>query len=195
MNSTGYYSFYNIGAVFLFVRNFNRNQSGIALTKSMKARNGAGTSGVPRIMHVRSLKRFATTASKNAIDVLSRYVAAEYGLRGMRASAVAPGGIVTDFNNAAIRSNQFAQQAIVTKTPLGRLGAADDIAGLVSLPCNDDAHWLTGQRLAVTGGFNLSPERQRDPQTGAVSGFIQRNGNSDVPYMRLTGAEAARTKN
>lgn len=63
----------------------------------------------------------AYAACKGAIEVFSRYVAAEYRPRGIRANAVAPGGIVTDFNNAAIRSNQLAQQAIVTKTPLGRI--------------------------------------------------------------------------
>jgi NAD(P)-dependent dehydrogenase (short-subunit alcohol dehydrogenase family) len=92
---------------------------------------------------------------KGAIEVFSRYVAREYGPRGIRANTVAPGGIVTDFNNAAIRSNQQAQQWIVAQTPMGRLGQAHDIGGLVALLCNDEAGWLTGQRLEATGGFNL----------------------------------------
>ncbi len=47
----------------------------------------------------------AYAACKEAIEVFSRYVAKEYGSRGIRANTVAPGGILTDFNNAAIRNN------------------------------------------------------------------------------------------
>jgi NAD(P)-dependent dehydrogenase (short-subunit alcohol dehydrogenase family) len=94
-------------------------------------------------------------ACKGAVEVFSRYVAKEYGRRGIRANTVAPGGIVTDFNNAAIRSNPQAQQWIITQTPMGRLGEAHDIGGLVALLCSDGARWLTGQRLEATGGFNL----------------------------------------
>jgi NAD(P)-dependent dehydrogenase (short-subunit alcohol dehydrogenase family) len=94
-------------------------------------------------------------ACKGAIEVFSRYVAKEYGLRGIRANTVAPGGIVTDFNDAAIRSNPQAQQWIIVQTAMGRLGEAHDIDGLVALQCSDGARWLTGQRLEATGGFNL----------------------------------------
>ena len=97
----------------------------------------------------------AYAACKGAVEVFSRYVAKEYGSRGIRANTVAPGGIVTDFNNAAIRSNPQAQQSIIAQTPMGRLGEAHDIGGLVALLCSDDARWLTGQRLEATGGFNL----------------------------------------
>ncbi len=75
--------------------------------------------------------------------------------RSSPASHVAPGGIATGFNNAAIRSNPQAQQWIIAQTPVGRLGEAHDIGGLVALLCSDDARWLTGQRLEATGGFNL----------------------------------------
>lgn len=94
-------------------------------------------------------------ACKGAIEVFSRYVAKEYGSRGIRANTVAPGGIVTDFNNAAIRSNPKAQEWIIAQTPMGRLGEAHDIGGVVGLLCSDESRWLTGQRLEVTGGFNL----------------------------------------
>ena len=97
----------------------------------------------------------AYAACKGAVEVFSRYVAKEYGSRGIRANTVAPGGIVTDFNNAAIRSNPQAQQWIIAQTPMGRLGEAHDIGGLVALLCSDDTRWLTGQRLEATGGFNL----------------------------------------
>jgi NAD(P)-dependent dehydrogenase (short-subunit alcohol dehydrogenase family) len=99
---------------------------------------------------------YATYAAcKGAVEVFSRYVAKEYGARGIRSNTVAPGGIVTDFNNAAIRSNPKVQEWIIAQTPMGRLGEAHDIGDLVALLCSDDARWMTGQRLEATGGFNL----------------------------------------
>ena len=99
---------------------------------------------------------YATYAAcKGAVEVFSRYVAKEYGSRSIRANTVAPGGIVTDFNNAAIRNNPKAQEWIIAQTPMGRLGEAHDIGGLVALLCSDGARWMTGQRLEATGGFNL----------------------------------------
>ena len=97
----------------------------------------------------------AYAACKGAVEVFARYVAKEYGARGIRANTVAPGGIETDFNNAAIRSNPKLQEFIKAQTALGRVGAPDDIGGVVSFLCSDDAKWLNGQRLEVTGGFNL----------------------------------------
>jgi NAD(P)-dependent dehydrogenase (short-subunit alcohol dehydrogenase family) len=94
-------------------------------------------------------------ACKGAIEVFSRYVAKEYGPRGIRSNAVAPGGVPTDFNGGAIRNNAGLQQMVVAQTAMGRLADAHDIGGLVALLCSDDARWLTGQRLEATGGFNI----------------------------------------
>ena len=94
-------------------------------------------------------------ACKGAVEVFSRYVAKEYGPRRIRANSVAPGGIVTDFNSAAIRSNPQAQQFIIGQTPMGRLGEARDIGGIVAFLCSDHARWVTGQRIEATGGFNV----------------------------------------
>jgi len=94
-------------------------------------------------------------ACKGAVEVFSRYVAKEYGPRGIRSNTVAPGGVPTDFNGAAIRSNPKAQEMIIAQTPMGRLAEPHDIGGLATLLCSEDARWLTGQRLEATGGFNL----------------------------------------
>jgi NAD(P)-dependent dehydrogenase (short-subunit alcohol dehydrogenase family) len=94
-------------------------------------------------------------ACKGAIEVFSRYVAKEYGPRGIRSNTVAPGGVATDFNGGAIRDNPMLQQMVVAQTAMGRLAQPHDIGGLVTLLCSDDAGWLTGQRLEATGGFNI----------------------------------------
>ena len=92
---------------------------------------------------------------KGAVEVFSRYVAKEYGARGIRSNTMAPGGVATDFAGAAIRNNPGLQQMVVAQTAMGRLAEPHDIGGLVTLLCSDDARWLTGQRLEATGGFNI----------------------------------------
>jgi NAD(P)-dependent dehydrogenase (short-subunit alcohol dehydrogenase family) len=94
-------------------------------------------------------------ACKGAIEVFSRYVAREYGARGIRSNTLAPGGVATDFSGGAIRNNPALQQMVVAQTAMGRLAEPHDIGGLVTLLCSDDARWLTGQRLEATGGYNI----------------------------------------
>lgn len=92
---------------------------------------------------------------KGAIEVLTKYMAKELGARGIRANVVAPGPIETDFNNAAIRSNPQLKTMLGNLTPLGRVGAADDIGGVVAFLCTSDAKWINGQRIEVSGGINV----------------------------------------
>lgn len=92
---------------------------------------------------------------KAAVEVLAKYVAAEFGERGIRANVVAPGPIETDFNNAAIRHNPEAQLFISSQTPLGRVGMSDDIGGVVAFLCTREAKWVNGQRIEVSGGINV----------------------------------------
>lgn len=94
-------------------------------------------------------------ACKGAIEVFSRYVAREYGARGIRSNTLAPGGVPTDFSGGAIRNNPMLQDMVVAQTAMGRLATPHDIGGLVTLLCSDDARWLTGQRLEATGGYNI----------------------------------------
>jgi NAD(P)-dependent dehydrogenase (short-subunit alcohol dehydrogenase family) len=63
--------------------------------------------------------------------------------------------VATDFAGAAIRNTPALQQMVIAQTAMGRLADPQDIGGLVTLLCSDDARWLTGQRLEATGGYNL----------------------------------------
>lgn len=92
---------------------------------------------------------------KGAIEVLSRYVAKEYGRRGIRSNVVAPGAIQTDFNNGANRDNPERVALMTRLTALGRAGNADDIGSVVAFLCTDDAKWINGQRIEVSGGVNI----------------------------------------
>lgn len=91
---------------------------------------------------------------KGAVEVLTRYMAKELGARGIRANVVAPGPVETDFNNAAIRNNPQMKSVLSNLSPLGRVGEASDIGGVVAFLCSDDARWVNGQRLEVSGGIN-----------------------------------------
>lgn len=95
------------------------------------------------------------TSLKGAVEVLSRFVAKDLGPRGIRSNVVAPGPIETDFNNAAIRSNPQMKAFLSNSTPLGRVGAADDVGSVVAFLCTDDAKWVNAQRIEVSGGINI----------------------------------------
>jgi NAD(P)-dependent dehydrogenase (short-subunit alcohol dehydrogenase family) len=92
---------------------------------------------------------------KSALETFSRYAAKELGNRKIRVNVVAPGPIETDFNNAGIRNNPQMKAHLSTLSPLGRVGAADDIGSVVAFLCSDEAKWINGQRIEVSGGINL----------------------------------------
>ena len=91
---------------------------------------------------------------KGAIEVFTKYLAKELGARGLRANVVAPGPVETDFNKAAIRSNPEMKARLSGLSPLGRVGKADDIGGVVAFLCSPEAAWINAQRIEVSGGIN-----------------------------------------
>jgi NAD(P)-dependent dehydrogenase (short-subunit alcohol dehydrogenase family) len=95
------------------------------------------------------------SSMKAAVELFTRSVAKEFGARGIRSNIVAPGPVETDFNNAAIRNNPQMKSGLGNLTALGRVGNADDIGSVVAFLCTDDAKWITGQRIEVSGGINL----------------------------------------
>lgn len=92
---------------------------------------------------------------KGAIEVLTRYLAKELGTRGIAANVVAPGAIETDFGGGRVRDNKEINDHVAAVTALGRVGLPDDIGGVVSFLCTEDARWINGQRIEVSGGMNL----------------------------------------
>lgn len=92
---------------------------------------------------------------KGAVEVFTKYLAKELGARGITANVVAPGPIETDFNNAAIRSNPQFKNVLGSLSPLGRVGNAEDIGGVVAFLCSEEARWINGQRIEVSGGINV----------------------------------------
>jgi NAD(P)-dependent dehydrogenase (short-subunit alcohol dehydrogenase family) len=92
---------------------------------------------------------------KGAIEIFTKYLAKDTGVRGITANVVAPGPIETDFNNAAIRNNPDRKAIMASLTALKRIGQAEDIGGIIAFLCSEDAGWITGQRIEASGGINL----------------------------------------
>jgi NAD(P)-dependent dehydrogenase (short-subunit alcohol dehydrogenase family) len=92
---------------------------------------------------------------KGAIDVLTRYLALELGPRRIRVNSVAPGAVETDFGGGRVRDNPDLKAMLASRTPLGRVGLPDDIGGIVSLLLSEEAGWLNGQRIEVSGGIHV----------------------------------------
>lgn len=93
--------------------------------------------------------------AKSALDTFSKYLAMEVGARGITVNSVAPGPVQTDFNNAIIRNTPALQDHVKKQTPLGRIAYAEDIAGVVTFLCSEEAGWVNGQRIEVSGGMAL----------------------------------------
>lgn len=92
---------------------------------------------------------------KAGVEVLTRYLAKELGPRKIRANVVAPGAIETDFGGGRTRDNKEINAHIAGLTALGRVGLPDDIGGVVAFLCTEDAYWINGQRIEVSGGQAL----------------------------------------
>jgi len=97
----------------------------------------------------------AYAAMKGAVEVFTRYLAKELGVRGIRANVVAPGAIATDFSGGQVRDNAQVNKMVADTTALGRVGVAEDIGGVVAFLCTEDARWINGQRIEASGGMNL----------------------------------------
>lgn len=95
----------------------------------------------------------AYASVKGAVEVFTRYLAKELGSRGIRANVIAPGAILTDFGDAHLRNSEKLQEFVSNATALGRPGKADDIGGVVAFLCTDDAKWISGQRIEISGGM------------------------------------------
>jgi 3-oxoacyl-[acyl-carrier protein] reductase len=93
-------------------------------------------------------------AAKAGIDSLTRNWALELAPRGILVNAVAPGYVTTDMTAGHLGDPAILERAMA-RHPLGRLATPQDVADVVAFLCSDDARFVTGQCLNVSGGFAI----------------------------------------
>ena len=160
VNNAGVFRFDALEAVTEdeFHREFNINVLGtlLATQEALKHFSTAGGS-VINISSVVSTNPVAGSvvysATKGAVDTITRALAKELGERNIRVNAIAPGGVETEgVHTLGIIGSDF-QKDMIARTPLGRFGRPDDIARVAVFLASDDAAWLTGERLTASGGL------------------------------------------
>ena len=93
------------------------------------------------------------TATKGAVDMITRVLGKELGARKIRVNSINPGGVETEgVHRAGIIGSDFERQ-VVAATPLGRFGQPEDIAPMAVFLASPDSGWLTGEILVASGGY------------------------------------------
>jgi NAD(P)-dependent dehydrogenase (short-subunit alcohol dehydrogenase family) len=92
---------------------------------------------------------------KGALIVLSRFLAKELSVRGIRVTSVAPGATRTRLGDDAFTKFPEVIEPIVANTALGRVGEPEDIGKVIAFLLSDDGAWITAENLEVAGGYGL----------------------------------------
>lgn len=140
-----------------FDRMFDLNVRGLLFTtQAAAAAIGERGGSVINIGSMASLNALpggsVYSASKAALDAITRCLAAELGPRKILVNAVLPGPVETEGAQSMADWDQF-KTMLVPRTPLGRVGQPHDIATVVSFLASEDAGWITGQIIPVAGGL------------------------------------------
>lgn len=161
VNNAGVYEFKPLEDVdeAHFDRQFNLNVKGLLFATQEAARQFGDSGGV--VVNLSSLAALTPpaggsvySATKGAVDVLTKSFAAELGPRNIRVNSVSPGPVVTE-GYTAMEGAKAIESLSVPRTPLGRMGQPSDIADAVAFLVSDDARWITGEVIPVTGGLRL----------------------------------------
>ena len=94
------------------------------------------------------------SATKGAVDTITRALAKELGTRNIRVNTIAPGGVETEGTHKLGVIGSDFQKQMVAQTPLGRFGNPDDIAQVAEFLASEESRWLTGERIAASGGLH-----------------------------------------
>ena len=137
----------NVKAVFALSREvvktmLPRNSGNIINISSM-----ASQYGIPKVI--------AYTASKSAIEGMTKAMAVELSPMGILVNCIAPGFIATDMSAKALNGDAERKQKVFARTPLGRMGEPADIGDAALFLASDQAKYLTGVVLPVDGGNSI----------------------------------------
>ena len=141
-----------------FHRHFDLNVLGLLLA-SQQALKHFGPSG-GSIINISSLastvglaNSSVYSASKGAVEALTRALAAELGPRNIRVNAISPGVVDTEGNRDTGFLEGDVRKDVEARTPLRRIGQPRDVAPAAVFLASDDAAWITGETLLVAGGL------------------------------------------
>ena len=161
VNNAGVYGFAPLEEVTEdeFHREFNINVLGVLLAcrEAMKYFGPHGGS-VINISSIASMSPTPTavvySATKGAVDTITRVLAKELGPKKIRVNAINPGGVETEGVHSLGMIGSDFEKDMVARTPLGRLGQPDDIASVAVFLASAASGWMTGETIAVGGGFS-----------------------------------------
>ena len=135
------------------------NLSGAFLTSKHALPHFPSSGG--SIVHVSSVtgivgtrSRAAYSASKGALISLARNMAVDYASRGIRVNCVCPGFVKTPLLDAIFADSEKTAR-LTAMHPLGRLGEPEDVACAIIFLISNEASWVTGQAIAIDGGFSV----------------------------------------
>jgi NAD(P)-dependent dehydrogenase (short-subunit alcohol dehydrogenase family) len=137
----------NLTAVFVIsrevVKQMLKQKSGSIINISSMA----AQYGLPKVI--------AYSASKTAIDGMTRALAVELGPKGIRVNAIAPGFIITEMTDKALNSDPERKAKVFNRTPMGHMGQTSDIGDAALFLAGDSSKYITGVVLPVDGGNSI----------------------------------------
>jgi 3-oxoacyl-[acyl-carrier protein] reductase len=158
VNNAGVFAFGPLEEVTeaLFRRQFDTNVLGALLaTREALGYFGAAGGSVINLSSISSVNPVPNSvvysASKSAIDAVTKALANELAGRNIRVNVIAPGMTATE-GLAAIGIDDGAAKSIGAGLPMGRIGKPDDIAQVAAFLASDSSAWVTGERITVSGG-------------------------------------------
>jgi 3-oxoacyl-[acyl-carrier protein] reductase len=158
VNNAGVYEFAPLEAITAehYHKMFDLNVLGLLLTTQEAAKrmpDGGSIINVSSVVGKLALPAAAVySATKAAVDAITRCLSTELGPRKIRVNAVNPGMVQTEGNTTADAESEF-RKTIEAQTPLGRIGQVDDIAPAVVFFASDDSKWMTGEVMYISGGY------------------------------------------
>jgi NAD(P)-dependent dehydrogenase (short-subunit alcohol dehydrogenase family) len=137
----------NLCAVFTLSREVVKHMLPLGRGCIINISSMAAQYGLPKVI--------AYSASKTAIDGMTRAMAVELSPKGIRVNAVAPGFIYTAMTDKALNSDPERKAKVFGRTPMGHMGQPEDIGEAVYFLASDAAKYITGVVLPVDGGNSI----------------------------------------
>lgn len=137
----------NVCAVFAISREVVKHMKSAGGGSIINISSMAAQYGIPKVI--------AYSASKTAVDGMTRAMAVELAQYNIRVNAVAPGFIYSDMSARALDSEPERKAKVFSRTPMGKMGQPDDIGEAVYYLAGDAAKYVTGVVLPVDGGNSI----------------------------------------